>query len=172
VKGLNVHKFQGAFTISFRLNIDSSVVVGLSSKITILSIIGPKSRLSICIHNGVLYVTYDSKASRVLVSVCNRMLPNVWSHFIICFPPTIPHERMTIVTYRDMDRLADSDFAAIDFEPGPIDIEFGGFTGPKSTPGNEIVGQVADIFVYGRKFKVPDAITLAYDPIKRPEGEL
>jgi hypothetical protein len=81
----------------------------------------------------------------VLFVLCARPLSAHWIHHAIQFSNEGGAKGLTIMLYRDVERLPDLGFVPITFQPGPLFVTFAGFIGNQQIEMEEEGGQIAQI---------------------------
>lgn len=142
--------FKPEFTFQFRLKIDNGFFSRSKSTISLISIKRKSVNLSISLINGALYAVYLNKNHQTIVILSSKFTNNNWYTFTILFNKETNENGYRIITYRNYERLHDSDFVNIDLNQGPITLSIGGYQkGPLSFTGEQC-GRISNIILYNR----------------------
>lgn len=148
---------------------DNFALFGVSAAIDIVTISSPKLTLSVSLMSNALFACLDDALMRVLVPLCTRVPSNVWTHFVAHFPnATNPSGKVSVTTFRETERLGDSEFAVADFESGPVEVRFGGYTSDITTQPSFEMGQISGVVIYNRLLSPSEIDVLTFDPAVCP----
>ncbi|OHS97071.1 hypothetical protein TRFO_09605 [Tritrichomonas foetus] len=126
ITGLSTSVLNGDFTISFFLKTDPGSLLNNTTIINLITFHDKSHhRFSISLINGVLFASLTSDSLHTMVSLSPRMNFNKWTFYTIEFSK---HEQgFRILTFKDFERLHDSDFCPLNFDNGQMKITLGGY---------------------------------------------
>ncbi|OHS97294.1 hypothetical protein TRFO_09586 [Tritrichomonas foetus] len=143
--------FKGNFTISFDIKLDLPLVNPSTSQVLIMSAVDrSKRRLSLAIINHSLYAAYDIGKSSTIVPLCQRLNPNEWTSFSCLFH--CKDDVYSIITFKNFERLHDSEFCQVKLDPGSITLVLGGYVYDGRKPLNffECCAKLANLTIFNR----------------------
>lgn len=144
---------QGSFTISFWVYLDTSVLVGLTSIVNIVSFWDKKdTTFSISLINDSLFVVYDGRAEKLLLSLFQRMSSNEWTHFVVMFDNQPDISRHIVRTVKDGTPVSESNFQSMSFDSSHLEVCLGGHVleHRRSRYLNTGAGKAANISMFNR----------------------
>ncbi|OHT14254.1 hypothetical protein TRFO_15412 [Tritrichomonas foetus] len=170
ITGFSNNVFKGDLTITFWLKTDPTLLSKSTAIVNIFSITDKYNRsFNIVLQSHLLYASYEGDKSRTVVSLCQRMNNNTWTHFAISFSNQ-PNGKPLLSTYKDFERLHDSEFCFVDYASGNVTVSFGGSSFDNRTPTfpNEECGSVSRIFVYNRILTVEEMVSVMQNDYDAP----
>ena len=171
IDDLNNTFFNGDLTVTFWLKIDPILLSRSTAIVKLISISDiDYNSFNIILQNNLLYASYDNPQYRTVVTLCQRMNPNMWVHFGILFHNS-KDEKPLLSTYKDYERLHDSEFCNVDLSPGIVKVEFGGhdFEHREITYPNEEYGRISGIHIFNRMLDSNEIIELYENGLNTPK---
>ena len=149
IDDLNGNDMNGSFIFSFWLRNDQSILAGSTAFSHIVSLRDTKGCVfSLSMINNTPYAIFEDD-KKTLVSLCQRMTSNKWTHFLVVFRN---REDGSISTLKDGEPLHDSEFRPIRMAPGKLKVTFGGYTYDHRLHRYEgmVAGKIAKLSMFKR----------------------
>lgn len=158
VEGLQSNVLKNHFSFFFMLKIDQLFFKNAASGIELITFSNKADQsFSICLINGVLCAKFQRRDLQTKVVLCPRINYNHWEFYTIIFTRVKSDGangkyEYSVNTYRNMERLHDSDFCDIVFESGPIKLKLGGYFGKNSKIhlNDKKCGSISSVRIYNR----------------------
>lgn len=170
ITGLTDRAFKGDISLTFWMKTDPTPLSHTTAVVYLVSIIDKNdSTFNIILQNNLLFASYETRNKKTSVCLCQRMNPNTWTHFAITFSNT-PTQKPLISTFKNFERLHDSEFCYLEFAPGPLEIQFGGYDYHDRADiyPNMQYGSLSRIFIYNRYISTDEIILIMEGRDKMP----
>lgn len=125
VAGIFASDLNKGFSMHFMLNLDIEGLNQCNFNIRLISITDQEeNRLVFFINRSTLYAKYESDYSRTTVYFAKNLATSTWIHFTILVQ--FMEDRVRLSTYKNTDKLNDSDLCEFTFSDGELKLVVGG----------------------------------------------
>jgi hypothetical protein len=164
--GIDSKGFKSAFTLSFWLRVDASVMNSTFAMVKLMSFTDQfGNSMLFCLLDRTLCLKFLTAASEVILMLPPKMPPNQWVHYILQFNNETD-SNPTISMCTDYQRVPNVEFVPLSFVPGLLLVTFGGYLTDKDhvVEDHEETGQIAQILLYHRLLSEYELQSLYYAP--------
>ena len=171
VTGLTDKVFKGDISFTFWIKTDPIPLSHTTAIVNLISIIDKNEfSFNIVLQNNLLLASYETKKKKTSVCLCQRLNSNTWTHFAITFSNT--HDQKPLIsTFKNFERLHDSEFCYVEFAQGPLEIRFGGsdYDDRAHIYPDMQYGSISRFLIFNRYISTNEIILILQDSLKMPD---